>query len=119
MAVPNVYLLEDGKTYDASILIDSKGEITGIPKMVHVAQAPQFYEQSYYTSSNEGFKVFNTEYGNMNFSGESLAVDANGGILAKADYTEQLMYIEIDVKKISHIRAGKNYTQLRRKELYK
>ncbi len=57
--------------------------------------------------------------GNMNFSGESLVVDANGGILAKADDTEQLMYIEIDVKEISQIRAGKNYTQLRRTELYK
>ena len=40
-------------------------------------------------------------------------------ILAKADDTEQLMYIEIDVKEISHIRAGKDYTQLRRTELYK
>ncbi len=55
----------------------------------------------------------------MKLSGESLAVEANGRILAKADDTEQLIYIEIDVKETSHIRARKNYTQLRRTELYK
>ena len=62
-AVPNLYLLEDGKTYDASIFIDSNGKIHGIQKMVHVAQAEQFYEQDYYTPSDEGFRVFDIEYG--------------------------------------------------------
>lgn len=186
MAVPNVYLSENGKTFDASILIEKTGEIIGIQKMVHVAQAPQFYEQSYYTPSDEGFKVFNTEYGNigivvcfdrhypesirtealmgadvvliptvntkaepsemfewelrvqafqnsvaiamcnrvghegnMDFSGESMAVDANGEILIKADDLEQLMYAEIDVRETGRIRDGKNYTQLRRTELYR
>ena len=39
MAVPNIYLLENGKTYDASILIDKNGSILGVQKMVHIAQA--------------------------------------------------------------------------------
>lgn len=39
MAVPNVYLREGGHDYDASILIGRDGEIIGIQKMVHVAQA--------------------------------------------------------------------------------
>lgn len=64
-AVPNLYLLEKGRTYDASIFIDKYGEIQGIQKMVHVAQAEQFYEQDYYTPSDEGFQVFDTEYGKI------------------------------------------------------
>ena len=64
-AVPNLYLLENGKTYDASIFIDKNGEIKGVQKMVHVAQAEQFYEQDYYTPSDEGFRVFDTEFGKI------------------------------------------------------
>lgn len=45
IAVPNIYLEENGKKYDASILIDADGQINGAQKMVHVAQAKQFYEQ--------------------------------------------------------------------------
>lgn len=64
-AVPNLYLKKEGKYYDASILIDKQGSIIGIQKMVHVAQASQFYEQDYYTPSDEGFQVFDTEYGQI------------------------------------------------------
>ena len=184
-AVPNLYLLENGKTYDASIFIDSNGEIKGIQKMVHVAQAEQFYEQDYYTPSDEGFRVFDTEFGkigivvcfdrhypesirtetlqgadliliptvntkaepsimfewelrvqafqnsvilamcnrigtegNMCFSGESIVVDAKGEVLAKADDTEQILYVDIDMQQALKIRNAKPYTQLRRPELY-
>ena len=65
MAVPNIYLEENGAKYDASILIDADGQINGIQKMVHIAQAKQFYEQSYYTPSDDGFKVFDTEFGKI------------------------------------------------------
>ena len=64
-AVPNLYLLENDRTYDASIFIDKNGEVKGTQKMVHVAQAEQFYEQDYYTPSDEGFKVFDTEFGKI------------------------------------------------------
>lgn len=184
-AVPNLYLLEDGKTYDASIFIDSNGKIHGIQKMVHVAQAEQFYEQDYYAPSDEGFRVFDTEYGkigivvcfdrhypesirtetlqgadliliptvntkaepslmfewelrvqafqnsvilamcnrvgtedNMCFSGESIVVDAKGEVLAKADDTEQILCVDIDMQQVKKIRNAKPYTQLRRPELY-
>ena len=120
--------------------------------MVHIAQADKFFEQDYYTPSDDGFKVFETEFGklgivicfdrdfpesirsealkgadliliptvntkaepsemfewelrvqafqnstiiamcnrvgaegDMDFSGESIVVDANGNVLAKAD----------------------------------
>lgn len=64
-AVPNLYLKEKNRYYDSSIFIDKHGEIVGLQKMVHVAQASQFYEQDYYTPSDEGFQVFDTEYGRI------------------------------------------------------
>ena len=65
MAVPNIYLNEGGRFYDASILIGRDGGIIGIQKMVHIAQMPQFYEQDYYTPSDEGFRVFDTDIGKI------------------------------------------------------
>ncbi len=65
MAVPNVYLSENGKAYDASILISKEGEIIGTQKMVHIAEADKFFEQDYYTESDDGFKVFDTEFGKI------------------------------------------------------
>lgn len=64
ISVPNIYL-EEEKNYDASLLIGKDGEIKGIQKMVHIAQTRQFYEQDYYTPSNDRFKVFDTEYGKI------------------------------------------------------
>ena len=62
-AAPNFYLRYDEKQYDTSLLIDRDGQIVGRQKMVHVAQCPCFYEQDYYTPSDEGFQVFDTELG--------------------------------------------------------
>lgn len=59
--------------------------------MVHIAQAEQFYEQDYYTPSDEGFKVFDTE---------------------------QILYVDIDMQESLKIRNAKPYTQLRRPDLY-
>lgn len=180
MAVPNLYLREANGTYDASILIDRSGEVIGIQKMVHVAQVEQFYEQDYYTPSDDGFHVFNTEFGKigivvcfdrhypeslqeadliliptvntkaepsemfewevrvqafqnsvaiamcnrvgvegeMDFAGESMAVDANGEILARADDTEQIVYVDINLEKSGKVREKRPYTRLRRKEFY-
>lgn len=68
MAVPNLYLKQgdgtgDRRAYDASLLIGQDGEIAGIQKMVHIAQAEQFYEQDYYLPSDDGFRVFDTPFG--------------------------------------------------------
>jgi predicted amidohydrolase len=87
MAVPNIYLKEENNNqnlhlkdrsaapeipskkpetfYDASLLIDKDGSILGVQKMVHVAQADQFYEQDYYTPSDIGFQVFDTAVGRI------------------------------------------------------
>jgi predicted amidohydrolase len=64
-AVPNIYLRENGKFFDASIFIDKTGEVIGIQKMVHIAQAAQFYEQDYYAPSDSGFQVFDTDLGKI------------------------------------------------------
>ena len=62
-ACPNVYLQENGKPYDASVMIDQSGSILGVSKMVHIAQAEYFYEQDYYTPSDSGFKVYPLSFG--------------------------------------------------------
>ncbi|MCD8323463.1 MAG: carbon-nitrogen hydrolase family protein [Clostridiales bacterium] len=64
-AVPNFYYEENQKRYDASFLITATGEIQGIQKMVHIAQAAKFYEQDYYAPSDDGFLVFQTPLGNL------------------------------------------------------
>ena len=64
-AVPNFYIEENGTQYDMSLLIDDEGSIVGKQKMVHIAQCEKFYEQSYYTPSEEGFLVFDTKLGKI------------------------------------------------------
>ena len=64
-ASPNFYLEYDGKRYDTSLLIDREGHIIGRQKMVHIAQCPCFYEKDYYEPSDEGFHVFETEFGKV------------------------------------------------------
>lgn len=185
MAVPNLYLEINGKAYDASLLIGNDGSILGIQKMVHIASASCFYEQDYYTPSDDGFKVFDTAFGKigivicfdrhypesirtealrgadliliptantkaepsdmflweirvqafqnsvavamcnrvgkegeMDFSGESIAVSADGSVLTLADDTEQLLYTDVDLAASAKVRASRPYTALRRTELY-
>ena len=64
-ASPNFYVEEGGKFYDMSLLIDDCGQIIGKQKMVHIARCQQFYEQDYYTPSEEGFRVFDTKLGKI------------------------------------------------------
>ena len=65
MAAPNFYLREDGGRFDATQLIGSDGALIGRQKMVHIAQARQFYEQDCYTPSDDGFQVFDTPHGRI------------------------------------------------------
>lgn len=64
-AIPNLYIEENDRRYDMSLLIDDAGNITGRQKMVHIAQCEHFYEQSYYEPSEEGFVVFDTRLGKI------------------------------------------------------
>lgn len=62
---PNVYLEKEGKKYDASLMIDRNGELMGISKMVHIFQGEKFYEQDYYSPSDNGFQVYDTDFGKV------------------------------------------------------
>ncbi len=183
--VPNFYLEQDGNRYDASPFIDRDGKILGISKMVHIVQADQFFEQDYYTPSEEGFKVYDTSIGkigivicfdrhypesirscalqnadliiiptantkdeplemfewelripanqnsvfiamcnrvgleeNMDFAGESIVVNPDGKVLAKANDKEQILYCNISMKESKENRNKKPYFDLRRPDKY-
>lgn len=62
---PNDYLTLAGRRYDASLMIDSEGNLLGISKMVHIAQAEHFYVQDYYTPAEDGFQVYDTPFGKI------------------------------------------------------
>ncbi|WP_455537822.1 carbon-nitrogen hydrolase family protein [Terrisporobacter sp.] len=62
---PNFYIEENKKRYDMSLFINSRGELEGVSKMVHILNAKRFYEEDYYTPSEDGFKVFDTSYGKV------------------------------------------------------
>ena len=64
-ASPNIYIEENGKKYDMSLLINDEGKIVGRQKMVHIAQCENFYEQTYYEPSEDGFPVFDTKLGRI------------------------------------------------------
>ena len=62
---PNVYLRENGRPYDASLFLDRGGNVQGISKMVHIFSAPEFFERDYYTHSDAGFRVYETDFGKV------------------------------------------------------
>lgn len=64
-AAPNLYMEENGRRFDMSLLIDRQGAVLGKQKMVHIAQCDQFYEQDYYAPSDDGFQVFDTALGKI------------------------------------------------------
>lgn len=181
----NVYLREAGQLYDASPVVDADGRLLGISKMVHVAQAAQFYEQDYYTPSNTGFRVYRTAVGmvgvvvcfdrhfpesvrscalqgaqliviptaniksepldlfeaelrvaafqngvyiamcnrvgregEMDFCGQSLAVDPFGKVIAMGSGQEELLLADIDFSAVERAQAQRPYLVLRRPEAY-
>jgi beta-ureidopropionase len=183
IAIPNLYLEEGGKRYDASPVIEANGTILGVSKMVHIVQMPLFYEQDYYTPSDSGFQVYHTSRGrvgvvicfdrhypeslrscalkgaqliviptanvkgepleffewelrvaavqsgvfialcnrvglehDMDFCGQSLVIDPNGELVAKADDSEQVLYAELDLDLIAESREARPYLRLRRPE---
>ena len=65
VASPNFFLQDGEDHYDASLLINAKGELEGISKMVHICHSPGFYEQDYYTPSDTGFRVYDTDIGRI------------------------------------------------------
>jgi len=184
-ASPNFYLQQGEHRYDASLMIDADGDLLGVSKMVHICQAPAFYEQDYYTPSDTGFQVYETALGRigivicfdrhfpesiracvlkgadliliptantraeprelfewelrvaamqnnvfiaccnrvgaehaMEFYGESIVIDPNGDIVAKAGEDETLLIAEIDLSMVGLVRKQRPYLDLLRPEAY-
>ena len=65
VASPNFYLQDGENHYDASLLIDARGELKGMSKMVHICHSPGFYEQDYYNPGDTGFRVYETDIGRI------------------------------------------------------
>jgi N-carbamoylputrescine amidase len=63
--VPNLFELDNGKTYDSSPVINTNGEILGITRMIHITDYEFFHEKGYYTPGNNGVKVYETEFGKI------------------------------------------------------
>jgi len=64
VAILNLFEKEGTKTYDSSPVIDADGSITGVTRMVHILQAPNFYEQDYYNPGDSQM-VFDTSFGKI------------------------------------------------------
>ena len=58
--VAGLLLTIDGKTYNCAVLFDSKGEIVGIHKKVHLPAGEELH-----VKAGDSFEVFPTEYGNI------------------------------------------------------
>jgi N-carbamoylputrescine amidase len=55
--------------------------------------------------------------GEMDFAGESLVADPDGGLVAKADDREQILLAEIDLARQQHAAAARPYLALRRPDV--
>ncbi|MDY0083981.1 MAG: nitrilase-related carbon-nitrogen hydrolase, partial [Ignavibacteriaceae bacterium] len=54
-----------GLYHNSIAVINTKGEITGIYRKMHIPDDPAFYEKFYFTPGDLGFKSFDTEFGNI------------------------------------------------------
>jgi N-carbamoylputrescine amidase len=51
--------------YNSAVVIDSKGDVLGVYRKVHIPQIPLWEEKSYFASGDKGFPVFETDYGRI------------------------------------------------------
>lgn len=54
-----------GIYHNSLAVINTKGEIQGIYRKMHIPDDPAYYEKFYFTPGDLGYKSFNTEYGNI------------------------------------------------------
>jgi len=65
VVVLNLFERDGEKTYDASPVIDTDGQILGVTRMVHIAEEPGFHEKGYYTPGNNQSFVYETKIGKV------------------------------------------------------
>lgn len=54
-----------GVYHNSLAVINTKGEIEGIYRKMHIPDDPSYYEKFYFTPGDLGYKSFNTEHGNI------------------------------------------------------
>lgn len=54
-----------GLYHNSLAVINTKGEIVGVYRKMHIPDDPAYYEKFYFTPGDLGFKSFETEYGNI------------------------------------------------------
>jgi len=54
-----------GIYHNSIALINTKGEVDGIYRKMHIPDDPAYYEKFYFTPGDLGYKSFKTEYGNI------------------------------------------------------
>ncbi len=55
----------NGLYHNSLIIINTKGELAGFYRKMHIPDDPLYYEKFYFTPGDVGFKSFATEYGNI------------------------------------------------------
>lgn len=56
---------DDGRTYDASPVIDADGTLLGVTRMIHITDYPCFHERDYYEPGDRGAPVYDTAFGRV------------------------------------------------------
>lgn len=54
-----------GRYYNSAAVIDADGKIMGTYRKMHIPHDPFFYEKSYFTPGNMGYRVFKTRYASL------------------------------------------------------
>jgi N-carbamoylputrescine amidase len=54
-----------GIYHNTAVVLDNKGNISGMYRKMHIPDDPAYYEKFYFTPGDLGYKSFNTEYGNI------------------------------------------------------
>lgn len=65
VTVINLFERDGNRTFDSSPVIDADGKLLGVTRMVHIIQAPCFFEQDYYAPGDRGAPVYDTAVGKV------------------------------------------------------
>ena len=60
--VPLFEKAENGKYYNAAVVIDERGRLLPTYRKIHVPQDPQFYEQEYFEPGDTGYRIYRTKF---------------------------------------------------------
>lgn len=61
--VPIYEKTRQGRYYNSAAVLDATGKFLPVYRKVHLPQDPLFYEKSYFSEGDQGFRVYKTSYG--------------------------------------------------------